>query len=240
MVAPEMFTAARSSNNERAAVTRVTTMTSPSPSLSPRSAREILGSPSQEFAAAVDALGRERWAITDAVHHVPSKPGLYAIYGDDLAWRDLKLDPMPDLPLYVGKAEQSLVARDISDHFATNPKSKPTTGRSTVRRSFAALLRESLHLNAVPRNLDNPGYFAMYGLADSGDDRLNEWMHSRLTIAVWPAPAGMQVRLKDVETAVIEHFCPPINLDSNPGKLERLKRARADMAAEASRWRAGS
>lgn len=212
-------------------------MASSSSASAPRSDHTILGSPSQEFEAAVDALTGNRWAIADAVHQVPSRPGLYAIFGDERAWSDLKLAPTPDRPLYVGKAEHSLVDRDVSDHFATNPNSRPTTGRSTVRRSFAALLREALRLRAVPRNLDNPGYFAMYGLADGGDERLNAWMHSRLAIAVWPAPASMQVRLRDVEVAAIEHFRPPINLESNPAKLERLKRARAEMAAEAACWR---
>lgn len=212
-------------------------MTSPSSAPAPRDDGSILGSPSQEFEAAVDALSGHRWAMADAVDHVPPLPGLYAIYGEERAWSDLKLDPAPARPLYVGKAERSLVDRDISDHFATNPSSKPTTGRSTVRRSFAALLRDALQLRAVPRNLDNPGYFAMYGLADGGDERLNAWMHSRLKIAVWPAPASMQVRLRVVEVAAIEHFLPPINLESNPAKLERLKRARAEMSAEAARWR---
>lgn len=211
-------------------------MTSPSSASAPRN-DPILGSPSQEFGAAVDALTGHRWTIADAVHQVPSRPGLYAIYGDERAWNDLTLAPTPDRPLYVGKAERSLVDRDISDHFATNANSKPTTGRSTVRRSFAALLRDALQLRAVPRNLGNPGYFAMYGLADGGDERLNAWMHSRLAIAVWPAPENLQVRLRDVEVAAIEHFRPPINLESNPAKLERLKRARAAMAAEAARWR---
>lgn len=173
----------------------------------------------------------------DPIRHVPSRPGLYAIYGDELAWSDLKLEPAPDRPLYVGKAEKSLAARDIADHFATNTDRKPTTGRSTVRRSFAALLRNSLQLRAVPRNLDSPGYFAIYGLADGGDERLNAWMHSRVKIAVWPVPASMQVRLRIVEVAAIEHFLPPINLESNPAKLERLQRARAEMSAEAADWR---
>lgn len=212
-------------------------MTSPSSAPTPRDDGSILGSRRQEFEAAVDALSGDRWAIADAVHHVPPRPGLYAIYGDERAWIDLKLDPTPGRPLYVGEAEHSLVDRDISDHFATNPNSKPTTGRSTVRRSFAALLRDSLQLIAVPRNLDNPRYFAMYGLADGGDGRLNAWMHSRLTIAVWPAPAIMQVRLREIEIAAIEHFLPPVNLESNPARLERLKRARAEMAAEAAGWR---
>lgn len=188
-------------------------------------------------AAVVDALTCDRWAIADAAQHVPSRPGLYAIYGDEQAWRDLQLRPAPDAPLYVGMAKHNLVRRDINEHFATNPKTKPRTGSSTVRRSFAALLRDALDLHAVPRNLAKPERFANYALAEGGDARLNAWMHARLSLAVWPSPPEMQVPLSDVETAVIVHFAPPINLDKNPRKLARLSRARAEMAAEAKRWR---
>jgi hypothetical protein len=189
-------------------------------------------------ASAIDALTGHRWAIMDAVSHVPARPGLYAIYGDEQAWNDLGLAPAPDQPLYVGKAEESLVSRDLNGHFATNPNAKPRTGGSTVRRSFAALLRGPLGLHAVPRNLAKPERFANYALADGGDARLNEWMHARLTLAVWPAPAGALIPLGDIETAIIVRFTPPINLDKNPGKLVHLSHARAAMASEASLWRA--
>lgn len=88
--------------------------------------------------AAVATLSAGHWVIADAAEHVPGRPGLYAIYGDDQAWQDLQLEPSPGAPLYVGKAEKSLASRDLNGHFATNVKSAPRTGRSTVRRSFAA------------------------------------------------------------------------------------------------------
>ncbi|MGN7861787.1 GIY-YIG nuclease family protein [Microbacterium sp. 22303] len=187
-------------------------------------------------AAAIDALTAERWAITDAAQHVPPQPGLYAIYGDEQAWHDLGLEPAPEQPLYVGKAEKSLVSRDLNGHFAANANSRPRTGGSTVRRSFAALLRDTLDLRAVPRNRVKPERFANYSLAEGGDERLNEWMHARLALAIWPATEDLTVPLGEVETAVVVHFTPPINLDKNPDKLARLSAARAAMAAEASRW----
>lgn len=190
--------------------------------------------------AAVATLSAGHWVIADAAEHVPGRPGLYAIYGDDQAWQDLQLEPSPGAPLYVGKAEKSLASRDLNGHFATNVKSAPRTGGSTVRRSFAALLRETLDLHAVPRNLARPERFANYALDAGGDARLNEWMHARLTLAVWPAPSDMPVPLVEIETAAIVHFTPPLNLDANPGKLARLRLARAEMAAEAARWRAES
>lgn len=188
-------------------------------------------------AAASEMLTGERWAIKEASQQVSARPGLYAIYGDERAWVEVGLPPSPHRPLYVGKAEKSLVSRDLSSHFATDPTARARTGSSTVRRSFAALLRVALDLHAVPRNLTRPDHFANYALTEAGDARLSQWMHSRLTLAVWPAPATMPVPLKDVETALIVRFAPPINLDKNPNKSMHLSRARAAMALEASRWR---
>jgi hypothetical protein len=64
---------------------------------------------------------------------VPGRPGLYAIYGGATTWNELGLGEPPDgRPLYIGKAEDSLVTRDLKTHFGDG-----RTGQSTVRRSFA-------------------------------------------------------------------------------------------------------
>lgn len=94
--------------------------------------------------------------------------GLYAIFGDPGVWRHLGLgEPPDDRPLYVGKAEDSLASRDLKTHLVSG-----RTGSSTVRRSFAALLREELDLHAQPRNPSRPERFANYGLRRDGDERL--------------------------------------------------------------------
>jgi hypothetical protein len=94
----------------------------------------------------------------DAEGTVPSRPGLYAIYGGPEAWADLGLgNPPDDRPLYVGKAEDSLASRDLKTHFGSG-----RTGSSTVRRSFAALLHDSLSLEARPRNPERSERFANY------------------------------------------------------------------------------
>ena len=178
------------------------------------------------------ALSGPRLSITDAPRHVPERPGLYAVYGDEQAWHELGLEPQPDAPLYVGKAEDSLARRELRGHFAAGG-GRAQTGSSTVRRSFAALLRGQLGLRGVPRNIENPGRFSNYGLAAGGDEALTAWMHARLTIAVWPAPAGMDVPLASVERAVIRQWTPPMNLSENPSPAAGLSAARAAMAAEA-------
>lgn len=191
------------------------------------------------FDDAVTALSGSRWALTDALAKVPSCPGLYAIYGDSRALSDLRIDAMPSSALYVGKAEESLARRDIRGHFAASPNAKAQTGSSTVRRSFAALLRQSLSLRGVPRNLANPGHFSNYGLLPEDDARLTAWMHEHLEIAVWPKPDALDEPLRQIEAAVIHLWTPPLNLTENPFPLPRLKAERAAMAEEARRWQSG-
>ena len=124
------------------------------------------------------ALRGQRYQIVDALAHVPDAPGLYAVYGSRETWDDLQLEcESAERCLYVGKAEDSLVSRDLQTHFATG-----RTGSSTVRRSFAALLRDSLNLRGQARNLANPEHFANFGLAQPDDQRLTDWMHRHLQL----------------------------------------------------------
>lgn len=158
---------------------------------------------------------------------------MYAIYGDEAAWSQLRLGkPRPEEALYVGKAEDSLLARDVDTHFGNG-----RTGSSTVRRSFAALLREQLSLSAMPRNPAKPGYFANYGLGPNDDAKLTAWMRERLDVAVWERSGN--VPLEDTERAVLQHLNPPLNIAGvqHANRLS-LQAARKVMADQARAWRA--
>lgn len=179
------------------------------------------------------ALSGRRWPVTEAPDRIPRTAGLYAIYGDHDAWGDLGYDYRADTPLYIGKSEGDLVDRDLRTHFAVDTSKPARTGSSTVRRSFAALLRDRLNLRAVPRNPAKPGYFSHYALTPEADDRLTAWMHAHLSIAVWPAPTELNVTLKTLETAMLAAFDPLLNLTNTPNPSPRLKAARKVMAAEA-------
>jgi hypothetical protein len=175
------------------------------------------------------ALGGPGMTLAGADEHVPPTPGLYAISADPAIWETLGLgSPPDDRPLYIGKAENSLTARDLRTHFGHGH-----TGSSTVRRSFAALLRERLRLSAQPRNPAKPERFANYGLSPTHDDaRLTTWMRQHLRLAVWST--DHRAALGDIEIAVLAIWQPPLNLKDvvTPWQSE-VRAARALMATEA-------
>lgn len=180
--------------------------------------------------ALADLIDGPRHSIARALELVPNSPGLYAIYGDPDAIDALGLGTVTR-PLYVGKAERSLVGRDMRTHFATGK-----TGSSTVRRTVAALLRDQLELHAVPRNLAKPDGSANYAVEAEGDGRLTSWMQRHLSLAFWRRPDD--VVLDEVETLVLEALRPPLNLAKmGTSGDKRVKAARAAMAAEARAWR---
>lgn len=177
-------------------------------------------------------LSAEKGPLAGAETRVPAKPGLYAIHGAAGAWRELGLgDPPDDRPLYVGKAEESLLARDINTHFGDGH-----TGSSTVRRSFAALLRSRLKLAGRPRNPAKPERFANYGLSPEDDAKLTAWMRKRLNLATWTP--GKPMVLEPVEIELIQQWKPPLNLKNvATAWTGQVKDARRSMADEARAWR---
>jgi hypothetical protein len=183
---------------------------------------------------ASDALAQPR-PLTAAESAVPARPGLYAIYADVATWNELGLGEPPDgRPLYIGKAEDSLVTRDLKTHFGDG-----RTGQSTVRRSFAALLHDTLGLCGVPRNQARPDYFSNYGLAGAHDAALTRWMRDHLQLAIWPKPTDSGFTLGQVERALLIKLLPPLNLQGvvTPWTAQ-VKAARAVMAEEARAWAA--
>lgn len=148
------------------------------------------------IAGALGGLGPPGHPIVEASLWMPAAPGLYAVHASDKGLRDLSLEHVErSIPLYVGKAEKSLVSRDLRIHFGVSGTSTSTTGQSTLRRSFAALLHERLQLTPVPRESAPPHRFAMFALDRASEARLTAWMHENLRLSVWVMPADTAVRL---------------------------------------------
>jgi hypothetical protein len=194
--------------------------------LAPASSKRVLE-------AALCALTGASLVIGEALGAVPGEAGLYAIYGGREVWRELGLSAPPDRrPLYVGKAEDSLVARDLRTHFETGH-----TGSSTLRRSCAALLAQQLDLHAQPRNPKRPERFANYALRVGDDARLTSWMRAKLRLSVWPKHGP--IVLAEIEQQILARVLPPLNLTgARTPWTDQVKTARRVLADEA-RARAG-
>lgn len=181
--------------------------------------------------SALGALSDASMAIGEALGEVPSEAGLYAVHGGRGVWQELGLGAPPDdRPLYVGKAEDNLVARDLRTHFETG-----RTGSSTLRRSCAALLAQQLDLHAQPRNPKRPERYANYALAAGDDARLTGWMRGKLRLAVWPKQR--HCALADIEQHILVRLLPPLNLTGvKTPWTDQVKAARRALAEEARAW----
>src|SRR5205807_1716913 len=125
-----------------------------------------------------------------------------------------------------------LVSRDLDTHFGNG-----RTGSSTVRRSFAALLREPLALEGRPRNPDKPERPANYGLSPEHDEKLTGWMREHLALAVWPKPDDCEIALGAIENSLLQQLRPPLNLrDVVTPWTAQVKVARKNMADQARRY----
>jgi hypothetical protein len=91
--------------------------------------------------AAREALCGKRYEIVNALTHVPDAPGLYAVYGSRETWDELQLEcESEQRSLYVGKAEDSLVNRDLQTHFAT---ARVIDGTAIIRGAPARFARSA-------------------------------------------------------------------------------------------------
>jgi hypothetical protein len=178
--------------------------------------------------AAISALHTGGIRPAELQDVLPSRPGLYAIYCDEGGLDGLGMARFSGIPLYVGKAEQSLNSRDAKEHFQAGK-----TGWSTVRRSLAALLKEELMLTATLRNDTLPARPANYGIEGPGDARLSAWMVQRLTLSCWLNGDGLV--LDHIETLVIDQWQPPLNLDKVRVPFAPLVAARERMRVAARR-----
>lgn len=184
--------------------------------------------------AAVKALESPDCSPDEGAKILPRGRGLYAVHGTRQAWAVLGLMKPEDVrPLYVGKAEQGVQHRLLGTHFSDG-----RTGRSALRRSLAALLRDQLRLRAIPRNLAKPADFTKFALSAADDQKLSDWMRRGLRLTAWPAPSG--TALPSLEAEIVKQLKPPLNLvHVKTPWTAQVKAALKRMADEARRWRPG-
>jgi len=126
--------------------------------------------------------------------------------------------------IYIGRA-----GKDSPRHWLND------TGISTVRRSLAAMLANSLQLTSVPgaEGADPEDRYANYALAAESEDKLTEWMHQNIRVAFLDVEAD---RLDATYRALINYNTPKLNFQDNPNntfgqQIKAYRKLLTDMAA---------
>ena len=140
----------------------------------------------------------------------PAPAGVYVMYSQspigDLAW-----DPTAGAA-YVGKAQDGLRRRLLREHSGD-------TGRSTLRRTLGALLKDELALRAWPRasrGEPKPINFTNYDFDPDGNARLSDWMSANLEVEYL-----VTAEYVAQETALIGQHRPPLNLTGWANRILR-------------------
>ncbi len=147
------------------------------------------------------------------------KHGVYALWLDEQAFRQLRLHPGKGGVAYAGVAAGS---GGLAKRFREEWR-PPHSGRSSPRRTLGALLRRRLKLKPRPRPGEGGKNFKYFMFGSDGEAALSAWIdtHSQyacveVDIEEWPGV----YRVEDIETALIEKLQPPLNLTKwrNPEK----------------------
>ncbi len=159
----------------------------------------------------------------DTVANIPDRaePGVYAIFARE---RDClpSISIPPSELVYIG------LSGDLAqrNHF----KAKHS-GFHSPRRSFGAILKDQLQLQAIPRGSGrSKTNYRCYRFSDEDEQKLTDWMRANLEYAVCPYSGDIDA----LEANLIEGLEPPLNLTNwaNPQKrhIQALRAACADEA----------
>jgi hypothetical protein len=128
----------------------------------------------------------------------PGVYGLFAQSGQDAAFTDLGLEPCEHGLLYIGVATNSLADR-------YHPAER-SSGTSSPRRSFGALLREKRPCEMWPKPAGTGG---RWEFEPKREEWLSCWMKENLAYAWVPLS---QQDAKMVELLLIRELTPPLNI----------------------------
>lgn len=192
------------------------------------SPEELLSRAAEDAMTALGGVPRRARAAD-----VPNAPGLYAIWADGAVTEHLGIGSHGRAaPIYIGKAERSLRDRDLRAHFGVDD-AKVRSGSSTLRRSLSALLAKELELRPVPRGKTAGNASNGFSLHPEDEGRLSAWMQDRLELTTWALPASLRIRLAEVESRVIRHWDPPLNIMHATTTRTALRAARAALRSRA-------
>lgn len=118
---------------------------------------------------------------------------------------------------------------DSSRHFTSG-----FTGTSTMRRSLAALLQNTLGLVPVPRSNDpeDNDRYDNYSLDQESEEKLTEWMRDNFKLAFYQCEPALRDKL---HIAMLDYNVPLFNFQNNPNNKygAEIKKYRKNCAQEA-------
>jgi hypothetical protein len=139
--------------------------------------------------------------------------GIYALFFHGKSFPLEGVKPAINEIIYIGKTEKSQKSRDQNTHFATGK-----TRRSTLRRTFGALLREKENLKPIvisQRDIE-VGKLSNFLFDDRSEQFITDWMVNNLGLSFYPFPKSKQ-EIKSLETRLIKKLVPILNIDNtNP------------------------
>ena len=162
--------------------------------------------------------------------------GVYALWLDEMGFRQLKLRPGAHGIAYVGVSASS---GGLAKRFREEWRPKHS-GRSSPRRTIGSLLRRRLHLKPRPRPGSGSQNFKYFTFGEEGEQALTNWIEEHASfgyIEVNVDDLPGVYRVEDVETMLIQRLRPPLNISKwrNPEK-RRLMGARRSAREAALRW----
>ena len=143
-----------------------------------------------------------------------TSPGIYAVFffGTEFPLTTARTAIKNHSLIYIGKTESSQIERDLRQHFSSGE-----TGRSTLRRSIGAIVREHLDLKPQPRNPSERSErkYRNYEFDAEGEDRLTDWMETNLGLSFYKYKKSPR-KIEELEVELIGMTAPILNLKNNP------------------------
>ncbi len=151
-----------------------------------------------------------------AHRYYPQQAGIYAFFLTD----GIRLPNFgqEEKLIYIGIAKDSMKDRDFEQHFRSGQ-----SGRSTLRRSLGAILKNQLGLAAIPRGGANDSKrFDNYRFTEIGENALTNWMGNNLEVGYWvPGQVLPYSDLRDKEKEVTMRYLPILDLDRRTKKYNK-------------------
>lgn len=172
----------------------------------------------------IEAIGAELRERRATCVPLPNTPGVYAYFlrpGVSLDGVTTDADGL----LYIGKTTKPLSERD---HLSYRD-----SGSSSLRRTFGALLKSELRLQARPRGRGSSAKDCThYRFSEEGEQCLTRWMQEHLLRASYETSRG---EVSCIERGLIRQLRPPLNLRGCTNPLAAMVgQRRGRCAAEAA------